>query len=634
MPVSLQQALEALLKIEPHERPTAHQLLLLRCFQDEELRILRQLERENYALLSTKDRAKFLVHTLSRNMHLLPRKMWFSNVLPILQADLQRPELASFAVEPLAYMLGKVDHNAYRCNFQPWLEPLYRAARTSLDNTLVVLRMAPKTFSLIDDDDIRSSLSVLIVESLEHPEFRVRLAALEASPILLGTNTTNSAAVHDNHATLHHAAHLHRSNGVDDSLNAPKLLQLVEQALQYQSPAAASSNQFNFPTNPAAGAGDGHHQSHLLYQPPSSYAPQLSPLITPAPSGLTGYDEEQIKLIKAFLQLVPKFIERMGESECTIQLIPLLVRTINGCGGSSITTSSIAGKRGDALCGPLVQCVEKLVYEREHLLTPRLLAEHLIPALYPWIMCDALQRPAFIKLAILLDAMNDRVLQFRKEHFGIDDEELPSGGASPCHRQTSVSPANGSPRSTTTQSPSNSSTATTLSSGVSLYQQQQSQLPAERKYSVPERLAHTMSQTSTGSPPPAIRVAAVSGMSQHRYSVSPAAAASTPLTQPQWSPVSRKFIQRLTNGTSPSTSTTPQLIVSHAGSSPSVSPTTQAQRRRMSKSALYSPPRRFSKQDSAPFLNAANLLAVASGIQKNQKNCMFALIHSDFLTFN
>ncbi|CAD7003641.1 unnamed protein product [Ceratitis capitata] len=120
VPVPLQEATSRLVNRDPTARPTAQLLQLIKYFIDPAVNALKFLDVVN--MKDTSQKSHFYKNTLMEAMPLIPRKLWWQNVWPMLQAEISNGEVLAAVLQPVITLIQEASPSEYESIMAPTMK--------------------------------------------------------------------------------------------------------------------------------------------------------------------------------------------------------------------------------------------------------------------------------------------------------------------------------------------------------------------------------------------------------------------------------------------------------------------------------------------------------------------------------
>uniref|UniRef100_A0A1I8NLZ2 Protein kinase domain-containing protein n=1 Tax=Stomoxys calcitrans TaxID=35570 RepID=A0A1I8NLZ2_STOCA len=177
VPVPLQEATSRLVSRDPTARPTAQLLQLIKYFVDPAVNALKFLDVVN--MKDTSQKSQFYKVTLMESMPLIPKKLWWQNLWPMLQSEINNGEVLAAVLHPVLTLLQDASKPEYESVMAPTMKIILsgpksiQATVTLLENLHFVIEKTPPA-------DIVTDIMPMLFSSFESSTIQVQNAAVVA----------------------------------------------------------------------------------------------------------------------------------------------------------------------------------------------------------------------------------------------------------------------------------------------------------------------------------------------------------------------------------------------------------------------------------------------------------------------
>uniref|UniRef100_A0A1I8N9V4 Protein kinase domain-containing protein n=1 Tax=Musca domestica TaxID=7370 RepID=A0A1I8N9V4_MUSDO len=177
VPVPLQEATSRLVNRDPTARPTAQLLQLIKYFVDPAVNALKFLDVVN--MKDTSQKTQFYKVTLMESMPLIPKKLWWQNLWPMLQSEISNGEVLAAVLHPVLTLLQDASRQEYESVMAPTMKIILsgpksiQATVTLLENLHLVIEKTPAA-------DIVTDIMPMLFSSFESSTIQVQNAAVVA----------------------------------------------------------------------------------------------------------------------------------------------------------------------------------------------------------------------------------------------------------------------------------------------------------------------------------------------------------------------------------------------------------------------------------------------------------------------
>uniref|UniRef100_A0A1B0FF22 Protein kinase domain-containing protein n=1 Tax=Glossina morsitans morsitans TaxID=37546 RepID=A0A1B0FF22_GLOMM len=177
VPVPLQEATSRLVNKEPTARPTAQLLQLIKYFIDPAVNALKFLDVVN--MKDTSQKSHFYKVTLMETMPLIPRKLWWQNVWPMLQAEINNGEVLAAVLQPVITLLQEATHTEYETIMAPTMKVILSSPK-SIQATVTLLENLHLIIEKTQREDVNADIMPMLFASFDSSTIQVQNAAVVA----------------------------------------------------------------------------------------------------------------------------------------------------------------------------------------------------------------------------------------------------------------------------------------------------------------------------------------------------------------------------------------------------------------------------------------------------------------------
>ncbi|XP_053956148.1 SCY1-like protein 2 [Anastrepha ludens] len=177
VPVPLQAATSRLVSKDATARPTAKQMQLIKYFIDPAVNALKFLDVVN--MKDTSQKSHFYKNTLMEAMPLIPRKLWWQNVWPMLQAEISNGEVLAVVLQPTIRLIQEASPSEYESIMAPTMKVLLRSPK-STQATVTLLENLHLIIEKTAPGDVTTDIIPMLFFAFESPSIQVQSAAVVA----------------------------------------------------------------------------------------------------------------------------------------------------------------------------------------------------------------------------------------------------------------------------------------------------------------------------------------------------------------------------------------------------------------------------------------------------------------------
>ncbi|XP_020715853.1 SCY1-like protein 2 isoform X1 [Ceratitis capitata] len=177
VPVPLQEATSRLVNRDPTARPTAQLLQLIKYFIDPAVNALKFLDVVN--MKDTSQKSHFYKNTLMEAMPLIPRKLWWQNVWPMLQAEISNGEVLAAVLQPVITLIQEASPSEYESIMAPTMKVILSSPK-SIQATVTLLENLHLIIEKTAPGDVTTDIIPMLFFSFESSTIQVQSAAVVA----------------------------------------------------------------------------------------------------------------------------------------------------------------------------------------------------------------------------------------------------------------------------------------------------------------------------------------------------------------------------------------------------------------------------------------------------------------------
>ncbi|XP_067644508.1 SCY1-like protein 2 isoform X3 [Eurosta solidaginis] len=177
VPVPLQEATSRLVNRDPTARPTAQLLQLIKYFIDPAVNALKFLDVVN--MKDTSQKSHFYKNTLMEAMPLIPRKLWWQNVWPMLQAEISNGEVLAAVLQPVITLIQEASPSEYESIMAPTMKVIFSSPK-SIQATVTLLENLHLIIEKTQPNDVTTDIIPMLFFAFESSTIQVQSAAVIA----------------------------------------------------------------------------------------------------------------------------------------------------------------------------------------------------------------------------------------------------------------------------------------------------------------------------------------------------------------------------------------------------------------------------------------------------------------------
>ncbi|XP_069967913.1 SCY1-like protein 2 isoform X6 [Bactrocera oleae] len=177
VPVPLQEATSRLVSRDPTARPTSQLLQLIKYFSDPAVNALKFLDVVN--MKDTSQKSHFYKNTLMEAMPLIPRKLWWQNVWPMLQAEISNGEVLAAVLQPVIKLIQEASPGEYESIMAPTMKVIFGSPK-SIQATVTLLENLHLIIEKTAPGDVTTDIIPMLFFAFESSTIQVQSAAVVA----------------------------------------------------------------------------------------------------------------------------------------------------------------------------------------------------------------------------------------------------------------------------------------------------------------------------------------------------------------------------------------------------------------------------------------------------------------------
>ncbi|XP_054733391.1 SCY1-like protein 2 isoform X1 [Anastrepha obliqua] len=177
VPVPLQEATSRLVSKDATARPTAQLLQLIKYFVDPAVNALKFLDVVN--MKDTSQKSHFYKNTLMEAMPLIPRKLWWQNVWPMLQAEISNGEVLAAVLQPAITLIQEASPSEYESIMAPTMKVIFSSPK-SIQATVTLLENLHLIIEKTAPGDVTTDIIPMLFFAFESSTIQVQSAAVVA----------------------------------------------------------------------------------------------------------------------------------------------------------------------------------------------------------------------------------------------------------------------------------------------------------------------------------------------------------------------------------------------------------------------------------------------------------------------
>ncbi|XP_015792718.1 SCY1-like protein 2 isoform X2 [Tetranychus urticae] len=181
LPTDLQLPVQGLLDLEPRRRPTSQQFSMVKYLMDPCIHALQYLD-----VIQMKDSAhkSTFYFNLKEILPNIPKKMWFTHILPSMEAEFQSSEVLAAALQPLLRMIEESTVEEYQNIIYPIVRNICLMPK-SVQATVTLLESMDILISKTAKSDFKQDILPMVYNAFESATPQIQCAALHAVSLVI-----------------------------------------------------------------------------------------------------------------------------------------------------------------------------------------------------------------------------------------------------------------------------------------------------------------------------------------------------------------------------------------------------------------------------------------------------------------
>ncbi|XP_017956241.1 SCY1-like protein 2 isoform X2 [Drosophila mojavensis] len=177
LPIALQEATSRMASRDPTARPTAQLLQLIKYFIDPAINALKFLDVVN--MKDTQQKSQFYKTTLIEAMPLIPRKLWWQNLWPMLKSEINNGEVLAAVLQPVMLFVQEATHAEYDALMSSTMKIVYNTPK-SIQASVTILENLHLIIEKTKPEDVTTDIMPMLFFSFDGSTIQVQSAAVVA----------------------------------------------------------------------------------------------------------------------------------------------------------------------------------------------------------------------------------------------------------------------------------------------------------------------------------------------------------------------------------------------------------------------------------------------------------------------
>ncbi|KAH8369983.1 hypothetical protein KR093_001765, partial [Drosophila rubida] len=177
LPIALQEATSRMASRDATARPTAQLLQLIKYFIDPAINALKFLDVVN--MKDTQQKSQFYKTTLIEAMPLIPRKLWWQNLWPMLKSEINNGEVLAAVLQPVMLFVQEATHTEYDALMSATMKIVYNTPK-SIQASVTILENLHLIIEKTKPEDVTTDIMPMLFFSFDGSTIQVQSAAVVA----------------------------------------------------------------------------------------------------------------------------------------------------------------------------------------------------------------------------------------------------------------------------------------------------------------------------------------------------------------------------------------------------------------------------------------------------------------------
>ncbi|KAH8345925.1 hypothetical protein KR067_009094, partial [Drosophila pandora] len=177
LPIALQEATSRMASRDATARPTAQLLQLIKYFIDPAISALKFLDVVN--MKDTQQKSQFYKTTLIEAMPLIPRKLWWQNIWPMLKSEINNNEVLAAVLQPVMLFVQEATHTEYDNLMSATMKVVYNTPK-SIQASVTILENLHLIIEKTKPEDVTTDIMPMLFCSFDGSTIQVQSAAVVA----------------------------------------------------------------------------------------------------------------------------------------------------------------------------------------------------------------------------------------------------------------------------------------------------------------------------------------------------------------------------------------------------------------------------------------------------------------------
>ncbi|XP_020816683.1 SCY1-like protein 2 isoform X2 [Drosophila serrata] len=177
LPIALQEATSRMASRDATARPTAQLLQLIKYFIDPAINALKFLDVVN--MKDTQQKSQFYKTTLIEAMPLIPRKLWWQNIWPMLKSEINNNEVLAAVLQPVMLFVQEATHTEYDNLMSTTMKVVYNTPK-SIQASVTILENLHLIIEKTKPEDVTTDIMPMLFCSFDGSTIQVQSAAVVA----------------------------------------------------------------------------------------------------------------------------------------------------------------------------------------------------------------------------------------------------------------------------------------------------------------------------------------------------------------------------------------------------------------------------------------------------------------------
>ncbi|XP_033243930.1 SCY1-like protein 2 isoform X3 [Drosophila miranda] len=177
LPIALQEATSRMASRDATARPTAQLLQLIKYFIDPAINALKFLDVVN--MKDTQQKSQFYKTTLIEAMPVIPRKLWWQTIWPMLKSEINNNEVLAAVLQPVMLFVQEATHFEYDALMSATMKIVYNTPK-SIQASVTILENLHLIIEKTKPEDVTTDIMPMLFCSFDGSTIQVQSAAVVA----------------------------------------------------------------------------------------------------------------------------------------------------------------------------------------------------------------------------------------------------------------------------------------------------------------------------------------------------------------------------------------------------------------------------------------------------------------------